>query len=107
MPKSILRKVGDIVAKENKTKPKMEFSKKLLVISYSIAITLTIIMVVGTFLNIDVSPLENITLASWGEVTAANTFYYIKSKVENRIKIASSLPKELMDHVDINQIINQ
>ncbi|MDF2950428.1 MAG: hypothetical protein K0S18_11 [Anaerocolumna sp.] len=91
--------------KENKKK--MEFSKKILVTSYIIAISLTLFMLVGIIFKIDVSPIENITLASWGEVTAANTFYYIKSKVENRIKIISSLPQEFKDQVDINQIINQ
>lgn len=88
-------------------KKKIECSKKILIISYSVAISLTMFMVIGIILHLDVSPLENITLASWGEVTVANSFYYIKSKVENRLKIISSLPKEFKDQVDINQIINQ
>lgn len=90
-----------------KSKVKMDCSKKILLVSYISAISLTLFMVVGIILKLDVSPIENITLASWAEVTAANSFYYIKSKVENRLKIISTLPQELKDSVDINQIINQ
>lgn len=86
---------------------KMDCSKKILVVSYSIAIFLTLFMLTGIVLALDISPIENICLASWGEVTVANSFYYIKSKVENRIKLIGSLPEELKEQVDINQIINQ
>lgn len=86
---------------------KIDCSKKILIVSYTVAISLTLFMLVGIVLKLDVSPIENITLASWGEVTAANSFYYIKSKVENRLKIISSLPKEFKENVDINQILNQ
>lgn len=88
-------------------KNKMDCSKKILVVSYSLAILLTLFMVIGIIFKLDVLPIENICLASWGEVTAANSFYYIKSKVENRLKIISSLPQEFKEAVDINQIINQ
>lgn len=86
---------------------KIDCSKKILIVSYTVAISLTLFMLVGIVLKLDVSPIENITLASWAEVTAANSFYYIKSKVENRLKIISSLPKEFKENVDINQILNQ
>lgn len=86
---------------------KIDCSKKILIVSYTVAISLTLFMLIGIVLKLDVSPIENITLASWGEVTAANSFYYIKSKVENRLKIISSLPQELKENVDINQILNQ
>lgn len=86
---------------------KIDCSKKILIISYSVAIFLTLFMLIGIVRGLDVSPIENICLASWGEVTAANSFYYIKSKVENRIKLIGSLPQELKEQVDINQIINQ
>lgn len=90
-------------------KNKIDCSKKILIVSYIIAISLTLVMVIGTLLDIEVSPIENITLASWGEVTAANSFYfyYIKSKIENKLKIISTLPQDLKAQIDINQVINQ
>lgn len=89
-----------------KEKKKMECSKKILLFSDIVAIILTSIMVVGTFIGVDVSPLENITLASWAEVTAAHSFYYIKSRTENRLKILKTLPDELKEQIDVNQFIN-
>lgn len=89
-----------------KKKQKIECSKKILLFSDIVALSLTLCMVIGTFVGVDVSPLENITLASWGEVTAAHSFYYIKSRTENRLKILKSLPDELKEQIDINQFIN-
>lgn len=85
---------------------KVEFSKKILYCSYCIAVSLTLCMVVGMFLQIDVIPLENVTLASWGEVTVANGFYYWKARKENEIKLMKSLPKHMRDQIDANQIID-
>ena len=89
-----------------KKKNKIECSKLIILASYILTISLTSIMVIGAFIEKDMSSLENIVLASWGELSAANVWYFIKAKVENRIKIISSLPKELKEQVDINQIIN-
>ena len=67
---------------------------------------LTVIVIVGTFLSLDVSNLAQITLAAWGEVAVSNAFYFKKAEKENVIKIANSLPKEAKSQVDYNQILN-
>lgn len=85
---------------------KIETSKLILLVSYFIAISLTILCVIGTFLQIDITNLKEITIVSWGEVTAANSFYYVKSRSENKLKIYGSLPKDAKEQVDINQLIN-
>lgn len=88
-------------------KKKIDCSKKILIVSYAVALSLILFMLVGIVLKLDVSPIENVTLASLGEVATATGFYYNKSKAENKLKIISSLPQEFKENVDINQILNQ
>jgi hypothetical protein len=87
-------------------KKRIETSKLILLVSYSIAIMLTILCIIGTFKQIDISDLKEITIVSWGEVTAANSFYYIKSRTENKLKIYKSFSKDVREQIDLNQIIN-
>lgn len=89
-----------------KKKSKIDSSKKILIVSYIVAIALTSFMCVGTVLEIDVSPIREICMLSWGEVTASNIWYYKKAKKENTIKLLNNLPEELRALVDINSIIN-
>ena len=84
----------------------MTYSKKIILASYICSIVLTVIVIVGTFLSLDVSNLAQITLAAWGEVAVSNAFYFKKAEKENVIKIANSLPKEAKSQVDYNQILN-
>ena len=48
------------------------------------------------------------TIASlvWGEVGAANIFYYKKAAKENVPKVIANLSEELQSQIDINQLLN-
>lgn len=88
-------------------KKKMETSKKIILTSYVVAIILTIIIIICTFLQIDVSNLTTITSIVYGEVAVSNAFYFRKSAKENVPKVLCSLPKELWEQIDINQLLNE
>lgn len=77
----------------------MEFSKKILLFSYIMAVTLTLLLIVGSLLGMYVDALANIVLASYAELSVANAFYYNKAKAENQIKIAKALTEEEVDKV--------
>ena len=79
---------------------RMETSKKILVGSWTAAITLTAITIVAAFMGVDpqnVAVLASLALAAWAELTAAHGFYYWKAKNENRMKGAHKLIRELVD----------
>ena len=90
-----------------------EFSKKLLVTSYIIAIlvtiatfTLPIITYTVSGQLMDYSSLMPITLACWGEVTVGNSFYYWKAKSENKIKLLAEADRNKVSKELIEQIKN-
>ncbi len=85
---------------------RIETSKKILIVSYAMAVILTAIVIYGSFSDIDMSNVTQITALVWGEVAVSNAFYYKKAGRENVLKIYKSLPKETKDQVDINQILN-
>jgi len=74
---------------------KPEKSKEILDRSWVAAITLTVIVIVGTFIPVDVTNLTILAGAAWTELTAAHGFYFWKAKNENRAKGAQKLVKEL------------
>lgn len=88
-------------------KKKIETSKKILYLSYIIAIVLSIIVVIGTFAGYDVSNITTIASLTWGEVATCNIWYLKKSAKENVPKILSSLPEEIREQIDINQLLNE
>jgi len=85
----------------------METSKKILLASYISAIVLTIVLVVGTFFNLDMSNITTIAALAWGEGATCNIWYLKKSAKENVPKVLGSLPKEIWEQIDINQILNE
>ena len=85
---------------------KIETSKKILLISYIIAIILTVIVIIGSFLDHDMTNITTIASLAWGEVTASNIFYYKKAAKENVPKVIASLSENLQDQIDINQLLN-
>lgn len=93
-----------------KTKKRMETSKKVLWISYIMAITLTVIVVACTFLNIECSNITSIIPYSYSEVAAVNVFYLTMNKRLNAPKIVigiyQDLPDELKEQVDINNLFS-
>ena len=91
-------------------KKKMETSKKLLWVSYVVAISLTILVIVCTFLNIDCSNIASIIPYSYTEVGAVNAFYLMMNKRLNAPKVVmglyNDLPDELKEQVDINNLLS-
>ena len=91
-------------------KNKMETSKKILWLSYIIGITLTIIVIICTLLNIECGNITTIASAAWIEISASNVFYYTMNKRLNAPKVVmglyQDLPKELKDQVDINNLLS-
>ena len=91
-----------------KKKKKMETSKKILWLSYIIGITLTLIVVVCSLLNIECSNITTLAGAAWLEISASNVFYYTMNKRLNAPKIViglyNDLPENLKEQVDINNL---
>jgi hypothetical protein len=91
-------------------KRKTETSKKILWLSYIIGITLTIIVVVCSFMNIECGNITTIAGAAWLEISASNVFYYTMNKRLNAPKIVvglyNDLPDNLKEQVDINNLFS-
>lgn len=91
-------------------KRKMETSKKILWLSYAIGITLTLIVVVCSFLGIECSNITTLAGAAWLEISASNVFYLNMNKKLNVPKIVmgiyQDLPDELKEQVDINSLFS-
>ena len=90
-----------------------EFSKKLLVASYIIAVlvtiatfTLPIITYTVSGQLMDYSSLMPLALACWGEVTVGNSFYYWKAKSENKIKLLAEADRGKVSKELVEQIKN-
>ena len=92
----------------NKNKKRMETSKKILWLSYIIGITLTVIVVVCSFMNVECSNITTLAGAAWLEISASNVFYYTMNKRLNVPKIVVGLyidlPDDLIEQVDINNL---
>lgn len=85
----------------------METSKIILLVSYVIAIVLTLIVVIGSFMMYDMTNITTIACLAYAELSASNIFYYKKAAKENVPKVISSLSAEFKSQVDINQLLNQ
>ena len=87
----------------------METSKKILLVSYAIGLTLTIIVIICTLLGIECSNITQLASAAWLEISASNVFYYTMCKRLNVPKIVmylyKDLPDEIKEQVDINNLL--
>lgn len=81
---------------------KIETSKLILLVSYLISISLTVIVIIGTFTGYDMDCVTQIALGSYAEVSASNIFYFKKAVRENIFK---NIPKECLSQVDINNLV--
>ena len=91
----------------NETK-RIETSKKIIWVSYAIAIALAIIICVEMRFGIDTSDTISAFMAVFAEITASNAFYFWKAKNENRhkytIQLIERLQKEGYDGDFISRI---
>lgn len=81
----------------------MEFSKKILITSYTIAISFTIFTCFLALQGLDIDALSNIVVVCWGEVAIGNGFYYWKARGENKIKMMANMDKELRDRINLEK----
>lgn len=81
---------------------KMETSKLILYVSYINAISLSLIVVIGTFLIFDMSYVTQIALAAWAEVAACNVWYLKKATRENIFK---NLPEKYLEKINIDNLL--
>lgn len=84
-----------------KTK-KIETSKLILLISYAISVTLTVLVVIGAIVGWDMGYVVQLALVSYGEVTASNIWYYKKASRENIFK---NIPEKYLETLDINNLV--
>ncbi len=75
----------------------MEFSKKLAVLSWAVALVLTTLSVVLPIMGYSIEGICTALPYSWGEVTVMQGFYLWKAKNENRRKYAQLFVKEIGD----------
>lgn len=83
-------------------KTKIETSKLILIVSYAISIILTVIVVIGAFIDKDMGYVVQIALASYVEVSACNIWYYKKATRENIFK---HIPDKYLEDIDINNLL--
>ena len=88
-------------------KKKIETSKMIMLVSYVIAIILSIIVVIGTFMGYEISGVTTIASLAWAEVATGNIWYFKKATKENVPKVIASMPKELREQIDINTLLNE
>lgn len=88
-------------------KKKMETSKKIILASYILAIILSAIVVIGTFMNYEVTNITTIASLAWAEVAASNIWYFKKAAKENVPKVIANMPEDLREQVDINMLLNE
>lgn len=88
---------------------KIETSKAILLVSYIVGITLTIVVIIGTVLGYDMGYVTQLAAAAWLEISASNIFYYTMCKRLNVPKIVmyiyNDLPDEVKSQVDINTLL--
>ena len=91
-------------------KKKVETSKKILAVSYILAVILTIIVIICTFAGIECGNITTLAGAAWLEVSASNVFYYTMCKRLNVPKVImgiyGNLPQELKSQVEINTLLS-
>lgn len=85
---------------------KIECSKKILIVSYATAIVATVIVVMMALFHVDAAYFSSVALAIWGEVAAANSFYLLKARRENKAKYAQEFIKELANTYGIENVTN-
>lgn len=90
-------------------KPKLCFSKKLLIADYVVLTVLLVWLVVFSYQGKDTANLA-IVIAAWiAQLAVSSGFYYWKAKSENLVKMPiqmlKDLPEDMKEKADPNQII--
>lgn len=94
-----------MISRSCKHKPKMEFSKKILVVVGIINLIIIIFTMVMVAITQNLEPLSILIPTIGAEASTGIGFYYSKAKVENRIKLMKQYnveptPSSFNDNVD-------
>lgn len=93
-----------------KKKQKLCFSKKMLIIDYTVLFILIALMIILSCKGFDIMELSAITAAWIGQLAVSSGFYYWKSKAENVLKmpviLLNELPRDMREKADPNAIIS-
>lgn len=73
----------------------MEFSKKLLIFSWTVTLTLTALHIWLSLNGLPTDAMTIITPLAWTESTAHTCFYHWKAKNENRAKYAQRFMRDI------------
>lgn len=84
---------------------KIETSKLILVVDFIVAIILTAVVVVGTWLGKEMYQVTTVAACWDAQLTAAVGFYYWKAKNENRSKHAMALVRDLAEKYGMDSVI--
>lgn len=79
-------------------------SKLLLFADFTVAILLTAIVVIGAFLERDMTAVTEVTLAWDGQLAVAVGFYYWKAKNENRSKGVQKLVADMAEKYGMESV---
>lgn len=81
------------------TKPKMEFSKKILIVAAIINIAVLLFSCVMVWRTGDLTPLAYMIPTVAAEVATGTAYYYWKAKAENTIKLKNSYGNFALDEM--------
>lgn len=76
-----------IISEPGKAKKPMEFSKAILLFAAVVNIVVIIFTLIMVWRTCDLSPLAYLIPSVAAETATGTGFYYLKAKVENRIKL--------------------
>lgn len=79
-------------------------SKLLLFADFTAAILLTAIVIIGAFLERDMTAVTEVTLAWDGQLAVAVGFYYWKAKNENRSKGVQKLVADMAEKYGMESV---
>ena len=85
---------------------KMQTSKLILAVDFTVAILLSVAVVVGSFLSISMTEVAVIAGLWDAQLGIAVGFYYWKSKNENRRREAVSLVKSFAETYGIDAVVS-
>jgi len=85
---------------------KVQTSKLILIVDFIIAIALTIVVIVGSYLSLDMTNVTTICALWDAQLAVAVGFYYWKAKNENRSKYAMQLIKDLAERYEIEYVVH-
>lgn len=80
----------------------MEFSKKLVIILFLLALILTVLTITFPAVGIPADGLYIVTPLAWTSFDVASAFYYWKSKNENRSKYTQKFVKQMAEKYGVD-----